>query len=34
MVDYAIILSWIEQELQDVELQHPEHYPLIVRLQF
>lgn len=33
VVDYAIILSWIEQELQDIELRRPEHHSLIVRLQ-
>jgi hypothetical protein len=33
MADYAIMLSWIGQELQDIELRRPEHHPLIVRLQ-
>ncbi len=33
MADYTILLDWIKQELQDVDLQYPEHHPLIVRLQ-
>lgn len=28
VADYAILLSWIEQELRDIELRHPEHHPL------
>ena len=31
--DYAIVLSWIDQEFQDIELQHPEHHLLIIHLQ-
>ena len=33
VADYAVILSWIEQELQDIETRCPEHHPLIVHLQ-
>ena len=33
MADYAILLDWIKQELQDIVNQYPEHHPLIVRLQ-
>jgi hypothetical protein len=33
MADYAILLDWIQRELQNVADRHPEHLPVIVRLQ-
>jgi len=31
--EYAIVLSWIDQELQKIDVEHPDHHQLIIRLQ-
>lgn len=33
VAEYAVVLSWIDQELQNLEIQRPEHHQLITSLQ-
>ncbi len=33
VAEYAVLISWVDHELQSIEIQHPEHHQLIIRLQ-
>jgi hypothetical protein len=33
VAEYAVVLSWIDQELQKIDAEHPHHHQLIIQLQ-